>query len=146
MCVYVLKALVCQMYKPICLYKLKLYYKFGCPILQFKKQTWNLKKEPLLQKISKILLYVSLEAKPGPCLKAPLFFLDCSSLVSVPFTFPDQQLFEPFLGFLGGSDGNASAYNVGGQGSIPGSGRSPGEENGNPLRHSCLENPMDGGT
>lgn len=47
MCVYVLKALVCQMYKPICLYKLKLYYKFGCPILQFKKQTWNLKKEPL---------------------------------------------------------------------------------------------------
>ena len=30
-------------------------------------------------------------------------------------------------------------------GSIPGSGRSPGEGNGNPLRYSCLENPMDGG-
>ena len=30
-------------------------------------------------------------------------------------------------------------------GSIPGSGRSPGEGNGNPLQHSCLENPMDGG-
>ena len=29
-------------------------------------------------------------------------------------------------------------------GSIPGSGRSPGEENGNPLQYSCLENPMDG--
>ena len=28
---------------------------------------------------------------------------------------------------------------------IPGSGRSPGEENGNPLQYSCLENPMDGG-
>ena len=27
-------------------------------------------------------------------------------------------------------------------GSIPGSGRSPGEENGNSLQHSCLENPM----
>ena len=30
-------------------------------------------------------------------------------------------------------------------GSIPGSGRSPGEGNGNPLQHSCLENPMEGG-
>ena len=29
--------------------------------------------------------------------------------------------------------------------SIPGSGRSPGEGNGNPLQYSCLENPMDGG-
>ena len=38
------------------------------------------------------------------------------------------------------------AYNVGGLGSIPGSGRSPGEENGNPLQSSCLENPMDTGT
>ena len=34
---------------------------------------------------------------------------------------------------------------VGDQGSIPGSGRSPGEGNDNPLQHSCLENPMDGG-
>ena len=48
-------------------------------------------------------------------------------------------------GFPGGSDGKASACNVGDQGSIPGSGRSPGEGNGNPLQHSCLENPMDGG-
>ena len=30
-------------------------------------------------------------------------------------------------------------------GSMPGSGRSPGEGNGNPLQNSCLENPMDGG-
>ena len=44
-----------------------------------------------------------------------------------------------------GSDGKASAYNVGDLGSIPGSGRSPGEGNGNPLQYSCLENPMDGG-
>ena len=35
-----------------------------------------------------------------------------------------------------------SACNVGGLGSIPGSGRSPGEGNGNPLQYSCLENPM----
>ena len=45
----------------------------------------------------------------------------------------------------GGSDGKASAYNEGDLGSIPGSGRSPGEGNGNPLQYSCLENPMDGG-
>ena len=45
--------------------------------------------------------------------------------------------------FPGGSDGKASAYNAGDPGSIPGSGRSPGEENGNLLQYSCLENPMD---
>ena len=39
----------------------------------------------------------------------------------------------------------ASAYKAGDLGSIPGSGRSPGEGNGNPLQYSCLENPMDGG-
>ena len=44
-----------------------------------------------------------------------------------------------------GSDGKASAYNAGDSGSIPGSGRSPGEGNGNPLQDSCLENPMEGG-
>ena len=44
-----------------------------------------------------------------------------------------------------GSDGKASACNSGDLGSIPGSGKSPGEGNGNPLQYSCLENPMDGG-
>ena len=48
------------------------------------------------------------------------------------------------LDFPGGSDGKASAYNVGDQGSIPGLGRSLGEGNGSPLQYSCLENPMDG--
>ena len=47
--------------------------------------------------------------------------------------------------FPGGSDSKASACNVGDLGLIPRSGRSPGEGNGNPLQHSCLENPMDGG-
>ena len=41
--------------------------------------------------------------------------------------------------------GKASAHNAGDLGSIPGSGRSPGEGNGNPLQYSCLENPMDRG-
>ena len=47
--------------------------------------------------------------------------------------------------FPGDSDGKASVYNVGDPGSIPGSGRSPGEGNGNPLQYYCLENPMDRG-
>ena len=50
-----------------------------------------------------------------------------------------------FLGFLGGSDGRESTCNAGDLGWIPGSGRSPGEGNGNPLQYSCLENPMDRG-
>ena len=41
--------------------------------------------------------------------------------------------------------GKESAYSVGDMGLIPGSGRSPGEENGDPLQDSCLENPMDRG-
>ena len=44
--------------------------------------------------------------------------------------------------FPGGSDGKASAYNAGDLGLIPGSGRSCGEGNGNPLQYSCLENSM----
>ena len=49
------------------------------------------------------------------------------------------------FGFPGGSDGKASACTVGDLGLIPGSGRSPGEGNGNPLQYSCLENPRDRG-
>ena len=45
--------------------------------------------------------------------------------------------------FPGGSDGKASVYNAGDRGLSPGLGRSPGEENGNPLQYCCLENPMD---
>ena len=39
----------------------------------------------------------------------------------------------------------ANAGHVRDMGSIPGSGRSPGEGNGNPLQYSCLENPVDRG-
>ena len=48
------------------------------------------------------------------------------------------------MGFPGGSEGKESTCNVGGLSLIPGSGRSPGEENGNPLQCSCLENPIGG--
>ena len=53
---------------------------------------------------------------------------------------------DSYSNFPGGSDGKPSAYNAGDPDWIPGSGRSSGEGNGNPLQYSCLENPMDGGT
>ena len=48
-------------------------------------------------------------------------------------------------GSFGGSDGKESTWNAGNLGLITGSGRSPGEANGNPLQHSCLKNSMDRG-
>ena len=49
------------------------------------------------------------------------------------------------MGFPGGSDSKESACNVGDPGLILVLGRSPGEEKGNPLQYSCLENSMDRG-
>ena len=49
------------------------------------------------------------------------------------------------MGFPGGSKFKASTCNVGDLGSISGSGRCPGEGNGNPLQYSCLGNPVDAG-
>ena len=51
-------------------------------------------------------------------------------------------LLEEIWGF--GSEVKASASNAGDPDLIPGSGRCPGEGNGNPLQYSCLENPMEG--
>ena len=45
------------------------------------------------------------------------------------------------MGFPVGSDGKETTCNAGDLGSIPGLGRSPGGEHGNPLQYSCLENP-----
>ena len=50
-----------------------------------------------------------------------------------------------YLGFPGDSDGKESACNAGDPGSIPVSGRSPGEGNGNPLQYASRENSMDRG-
>ena len=49
------------------------------------------------------------------------------------------------LGFPGGSESKESACNAGELGSILGSVRAPGEGNGSPLQHSCLESHMDRG-
>ena len=56
----------------------------------------------------------------------------------------NEQWFVCFWSFPHGSDSKESAYNMGDPGLIPGTGRSPGEGNGNPLQYSCLENPMEG--
>ena len=78
-----------------------------------------------------------------------------SEMFTMEFQRPEDATKVLFLGgkynqqeqlWSGGSDGKASACNAGHPGSIPGLGRSPGEGNGNPLQHSCLENPMEGGT
>ena len=69
--------------------------------------------------------------------------------VNVHSIFPDGQIYiyialsSDYINIPGGSDGKASAYNVGDPGSIREWGRSPGEGNGNPLQYSCLENRMD---
>ena len=49
------------------------------------------------------------------------------------------------MNFPGGSDDKESACNAGDQGSIPGSGRSPGKRKGSPFQYSCLEKAMDRG-
>ena len=65
------------------------------------------------------------------------------------FTKGAETILTPIYGlnwdFPSGSDGKESACSGGDLGSIPGSGRSPGEGNGKPLQYSCLENPMDRG-
>ena len=53
--------------------------------------------------------------------------------------------YEIDYGFPGVLDSKESTCNTGDQGSIPGSGRSPGEGNGYPLQYSCMENSMDRG-
>ena len=49
------------------------------------------------------------------------------------------------MGFAGGSVVKNPPANAGHTGSVPGSGRSPGEGNGNPLQYSCLGNPINRG-
>ena len=59
--------------------------------------------------------------------------------------FPHSSYESSYEDFPHSSVGKESACNAGDLGWIPGSGRSPGEGNGNPLQYSCLENPMDRG-
>ena len=68
------------------------------------------------------------------CLVAKLCLTHCDPMDCSP---PDSSIHG-----ICSSDGKESACNAGDPGSIPGSGKSPGEGNGNPLQYSCPENPM----
>ena len=80
-----------------------------------------------------------------------LFPLGLTSLISLQAkglsrTFSNTTIQKLTVSVIGSSDSKESAYNAGDLCSIPGSGRSPGEGNGNPLQYSCLENPIDWGS
>ena len=75
---------------------------------------------------------------PGIELGSPLLQVD-----SLPTELSIYMYSSPIWGFPGGSDGKESTCNAENPGLIPGSGRSPGEGNGNPPLYSCLENPID---
>ena len=93
--------------------------------------------------------------------QGPVFCRAASGLLGNPFLNMTSQIFGFLINFLvffffysflyilgdfpGGSDNKESACNEGDQALIPGSGRSPGEGNSNPLQYSCLENSMDKG-
>jgi len=68
-----------------------------------------------------------------------------SGILAISVTIKSVTNMHMVLGFPDSSDGKVSACNVGDLGLIPGSGRSPGEGNGNLLQHSYLENPKDRG-
>ena len=108
------------------------------------------------------LAFPSPEDLPDPGIEPGSPALQADALLSEPpgksgYFLPrhDEDLREPLvwrqgsqvsMRVPGGSEVKASAWNVGDLGLIPVSGRSPGEGNGNPLQHSCLENPMDRGS
>ena len=73
------------------------------------------------------------------------FVITCGFLSSLRDSFSPLGLAFWHWGFPGGSDSKESACNAGDPDLIPGSRRSPGKGNGNPLQYSCLENSMDRG-
>ena len=81
------------------------------------------------------------------CIIYGYFFTIAAKVSSVKeIVRPTQpKIFITSLFLPGGSDSNECAYQAGDLGSIPGSGRSPGEGNGNSLQYYCLENSMDRG-
>ena len=82
----------------------------------------------------------SLVLQQLPLICSIFSFLSCLKILYDLLTF-----YVHLWDFPGSSDSKESAYNAGDPGSISGSGRSPGEGNGNPLHYSCLENSMDRG-
>ena len=83
---------------------------------------------------------------PAPPASATNLSPLCSHTSSKTFPHCLSKPTDSFLvGLPGGLDDKESVCNAGGPGLIPGSGRSPGEGNGNPPQYSCLENPISKG-
>ena len=100
------------------------------------------------QKIQwKIMLYSKLECRSLVITQAPQFFEYNVMQTLYTFCITTKEYLVSLEGsFPGGTEVKnppANAGDTGDTGSIPGSGRSPGEGHGNPLQYSCLENPMD---
>ena len=94
--------------------------------------------QTLLCRVNDLLLFLSLTFSICPGM--------WETMVYIFFLFKIYTGGEVIWGFLGSSNGEESACNAGDQGSVPGSGRSPGKGHGNSLQHSCLENSMVRGT
>ena len=105
-------------------------------------------------------MLTDLQRRKSPCVLEPTPPLSVFHLLQKTWTSKSETMTDPGMiavfrqsedlftwpcGFLGGSDGKASACNMGDPGLIPGSVRSSGEGNGNPLQYPCQENPMDRG-
>ena len=107
---------------------------WGMEILQERKMAINLVKSSCEQLVLELLTKKKKK-------KSTYVYQQESPYLWNPFS----KMYLVHLGFPGGSDNKESACNVEYLGSIPGSGRSPGEGNGYPLKYSCLGNPMDRG-
>ena len=83
--------------------------------------------------------------KEGFLLSSSCFFNDLSSSEAFTVAVLYAHL-EGSMDFPGGSVVKNPFASAGDMGLIPGSGRTPGERNDNPLQYSCLGNPMDKGT
>ena len=109
---------------PISIFSWKLHAPFHCKKKKKNRRKWERTVPPALPSL--LLKWTNRPA--SSCLSQPIALCWSSSLLT------------PFRGFPGGSDGKESACNL-----IPGWGRSFGEEQGNPLQYSCLENFIDRG-
>ena len=84
-------------------------------------------------------------ARSSPWKDAINHLLPHFSVVSTLYFLYIYMVYHIFWGFSIGTDSKESAYNVADPALIPGSGRFPGEGNGNPLQYSCLEKSIDWG-
>ena len=111
-----------------------------CPRNLLSLVTISLLPLPLFRYFLEVFFFFFFTAHPF--ILSPSSPLPCSSccVCSTYFSHP-----QPDLGFPGGSVVKNSAANSGEAGWIPGSGRFPGEGNGNPFHSSCLGNPMNRG-